>query len=495
VIDGTRYFWLDDDQMVAMRYARNLAHGFGPVWNVGERVEGYTSTGWMLVMAAVHLLPLSDATTSLVVKFVNWVLACWLVVLSDRLLRSAVPRPGLARPAVLVALVLSFDLLFWSVNGFETTLLTVLFVWSLWRVFQDETPRPLTTLLMGCLPVARSDAYHLLAVVILVAAVRWHRVPGAWSRLALAGVLPVAHLAFRVLYYGDWLPNTYYLKVDGVAGLAASGLRELSAFASTYVVALVMAAAGAWWAGDRRRQALAIATGVTAIHMVSVGADVFDYFRFLAPWVPVVLVMAGATSADVGQVSSRAGALLAAVLFAATTTSAGVHGRAGLRQLVAVNGEPEYGTVVGVMIRDATAADARVAVVAAGAVPYFSRRAAIDLLGKTDARVAHLPPHPGAPVGHAKYDIDGSLASRPDVLVPLWRETWTVDTATGERTLVPEALSNYARAIAASRAFAADYRDQPVRLPYLSDHSAVYIRRDSAERGRMDRWRVPRLEH
>src|SRR5215471_7639912 len=30
-IDGTRYFWLDDDQMISMRYARNLAHGDGLV--------------------------------------------------------------------------------------------------------------------------------------------------------------------------------------------------------------------------------------------------------------------------------------------------------------------------------------------------------------------------------------------------------------------------------------------------------------------------------
>lgn len=31
-IDGVRYFWLDDDQMISMRYARNLAEGHGLVW-------------------------------------------------------------------------------------------------------------------------------------------------------------------------------------------------------------------------------------------------------------------------------------------------------------------------------------------------------------------------------------------------------------------------------------------------------------------------------
>ena len=42
LIDGVRYHFLDDDQMISMRYARNLALGEGLVWNRNERVEGYT---------------------------------------------------------------------------------------------------------------------------------------------------------------------------------------------------------------------------------------------------------------------------------------------------------------------------------------------------------------------------------------------------------------------------------------------------------------------
>ena len=65
VIDGTRYFWLDDDQMISMRYARNPADGLGPVWNAGERVEGYTNFLWMTVMAAVQGKPESSTRTHL----------------------------------------------------------------------------------------------------------------------------------------------------------------------------------------------------------------------------------------------------------------------------------------------------------------------------------------------------------------------------------------------------------------------------------------------
>ena len=70
-IDGTRYYYLDDDQMISMRYARNLAEGHGLVWNPGERVEGYTNPGWVLAMAAVHGAGAADATASWWVRLMN----------------------------------------------------------------------------------------------------------------------------------------------------------------------------------------------------------------------------------------------------------------------------------------------------------------------------------------------------------------------------------------------------------------------------------------
>src|SRR4029450_11207924 len=101
-------------QMGRVRYARNLARGVGLVWNPGEHVEGYTSVGWTLVMAAIHLFPLSDATFPLAMKVVACRLGCTVIVLPDRALRLFVPEPGLARPAVLLALAVCFDLVFWS---------------------------------------------------------------------------------------------------------------------------------------------------------------------------------------------------------------------------------------------------------------------------------------------------------------------------------------------------------------------------------------------
>ena len=65
----------------------------------------------------------------------------------------------------------------------------------------------------------------------------------ALGRLALAAVLPAAHLGFRWLYYGQWLPNTYYLKVDGLAvsDRLALGGSYLAYFAAFYWLLLGLA--------------------------------------------------------------------------------------------------------------------------------------------------------------------------------------------------------------------------------------------------------------
>src|SRR5512143_1762614 len=74
VIDGARYYVLFDDAMISMRYAYNLAHGNGLVWNVGQRVEGFTNPLWVVYMALIHLLPLPLSQMGLPVQITGAIL-------------------------------------------------------------------------------------------------------------------------------------------------------------------------------------------------------------------------------------------------------------------------------------------------------------------------------------------------------------------------------------------------------------------------------------
>src|SRR5678816_3361078 len=48
--------WIDyfgDDAYISFQYVKNFLHGHGLVYNVGERVEGYTDFLWVMLLSAV----------------------------------------------------------------------------------------------------------------------------------------------------------------------------------------------------------------------------------------------------------------------------------------------------------------------------------------------------------------------------------------------------------------------------------------------------------
>lgn len=491
VIDGSRYYFLDDDQMISMRYARNLAEGRGLVWNAGEHVEGYTNFGWVLVMAAVHAAGAPDRTASLVVKLIACVLAAFVLLLTDKLLSRLAPeRSWWIAATCLTTLAMSVDLLFWTVNGFETPLLTVFFLWALLRGLDDVgrgTLSAATCVLAGLLPLIRSDAADLTLVVLT--AVVWLGARRRLWTIALAGVPIALHLAFRLSYYGDWLPNTYYLKVAGRSGLALGALGYMKGFVAAYPV-LVVLACWAALSADRRLRPLLATMAIVGAAMLVKGADMFSNHRFIAPLLPVLLVIVGAGLARIEREQSTA-PVLAIVLLVSTLFTAGVNGRETLRDLESPNGLPRVNTVTGVLIDRYTAPDARILVAAAGAVGYFSHRTAIDMLGKTDREIAHSPPHPGAPTGHDHFDVDRSLARRPDLIVTFGSQALAEHAAA--ETLASGDLNSYGFALLRNATFVARYRSNPIPVPYLSQHNALFVRDDSPELAHVRDWREPRI--
>ena len=468
-VDGTRYFFLDDDQMISMRYARNLAEGHGLVWNPGERVEGYTNPGWTLVMAALHLLPLPDAKMPAAVKVTSWLLACWILLLAERLTRAVVPRDDLAIVFVLLTLSLSHDLLVWAANGFDTTLLTAVALFAAVRLVEerDNGPRVLTYVALGLLPIVRSDAFYVWAGV---AALGWglsshRRAVLPWLACSLA--LPAIHLLARHAYYGAWLPNTFYVKVAGVHGQLASGLAYLKGYAAEYSVLLLVGGAGLWAGRARGLPWLAAPIVAGLCYIPIVGADMYPGTRFLAYTLPLLLVCAAVGVEALCREAPAARGVVLGALGTGVVFAAGVNGPSQFFALASGNGMPVQSLVAALTIEKNTAPDATIAVVAAGVAPYFSRRPALDLMGLTDARIARTSAHPGAPIGHAKYDVDDTLGRHPDVVLALFSvDERAADTGWADRST----------AIRTNAIFVSEYAQHPLEIPSPAGPSWIYIR-------------------
>ncbi|HEX2204640.1 MAG TPA: hypothetical protein VHG91_15130 [Longimicrobium sp.] len=457
VVDGERYFTLFDDAMISMRYARNLAEGHGLVWNAGgERVEGITNPLWTFWMAALHALPLARAKVSLAVQLSSLALlvANLFVVRALALRLSGGSRAVALGAAALVATYLPLNN--WALQGMEVGLAALLVsaaaLAALRALDEDRFPTAAYALL-GVGTFVRPDmVVPLLAVWgFLVLADgprrRRHLVTGLTVFVACVAL----QTGLRVWYYGDPLPNTYYLKMTGYPLLPriTRGAWALASMA-WYANPLLFLAPLALLLFRRDRAVLLLAALVAAqmAYSVYVGGDAWEWWgganRYVSVVMPLFLVLLalalhGALAAALGRATVRgrpvgprwtALAWIGAVAFAAVSLNA-LKGPRSLGEWLGAT-PPMHArdnaqmARVGLWLARHTPPETTVAVRWAGALPYFADRPSIDLLGKSDRRVARLPMI-GPPTGlhrwvgfwpgHLKWDYAWSIgALRPDVV-------------------------------------------------------------------------------
>jgi hypothetical protein len=271
--------------------------------------------------------------------------------------------------------------------------------------------------------------------------------------LAIAGTVQTAA---RLWYYGDVVPNTYYLKITGIplAVRAARGVWVLGQFVWNANLLLFVLPFALLLRGDRRITLMLWIVVAQVAYSVYVGGDAWEYWggsnRFICPVMPAFFVLltyvlnllaAALPAAIRGNRPFAASERYAVALFvfavaAAMVSLNSIHGPAGLAEAALLRpplhagegGENQMDVEQALALRDVTAPGATVAVVRAGTIPYFAGRTAIDLLGKNDRYVAHEPPRLSGGFlafrdfrpGHVKFDFAYSIGRlEPDVILQL----------------------------------------------------------------------------
>jgi len=416
---------LCDDAFISFRYARNLVVGDGLTWNPGERVEGYTSFAWVLMMAGALRAGLALEAVSRVLGVVSG-----LFVLASVALLASRRRPLWRWTAWIAPIALAANGSFaaWSTSGMETTFFTALVVGAMLaylRESEERSERPwLSALLLaaagltrpeGALFIAALGACHLAEVVGRRRTVRSLLFWGACCAAPLA-----VHLLWRHHYYGFWLPNTFYAKVEGLA--LGRGLSYLLLFHRTYRIGWFLPLALLAVAVRRGRDlqvAAALATPYL-IYVAAIGGDRLE-LRFLVPVLPLLywLVAEGIAwlaERPLARPAGRRLGLLAAGLLAVTLVGVTAWGgrrrvpqetRRGTASLGVIRNyarnRMEDGRYLRTLIEGGELPDdLTLCVGGAGALPYYTRWPTVDRRGLNDVRIARLPPRPRAAAGHLR---------------------------------------------------------------------------------------------
>ena len=292
--------WVGDDAFISFRVSDNLVHGFGPRWNVVERVQAFTNPLWTFVMAAAEFVTGELFYTSLIVSFclcltVIAIVWRWLTRDADRWLALAL-------------LLSSKAFIDYTSSGLEYALSYVLLAAFVALLLARDGDGWLDgrhlrrlTFIAALAFFNRADTIllYLPALIWLVARnirrMTWRELAG----IGLAAAPAWGWLLFALVYYGFPFPNTYYAKVYFGAphwlqlrqGLAyvASSLRFDPITLST-----IAAAVGVCWVTSSRTAAvMALGAAAYVLYTVWVGGDFMAGRFFSLPFLLSALLLAG----------------------------------------------------------------------------------------------------------------------------------------------------------------------------------------------------------
>ena len=426
VVEGQRYHCLFDDAMISMRYAANWASGHGFVWNPGERVEGYTNFAWTMLMGLCHLPGLSPSATCLLVQILG-IAVLWSCLASTVVLAKSCRLTRLSACCAVVLAGTIYHLMFFTLFGMETGLLTCLVTFGLAGAIRSIREKQGSLAILWFVPavLVRLDVIPIMMLVFLFVLVSVEK----RRSLVLIGVLGVTatvliHFLWRHQYYGEWLPNTYYLKATGwpLFRRLVAGIRQTFYTALSFGLPFLLALAALL--RPKRWHFLIIGGFVLAVgYQVYMGGDAWPLSRFVLPMSIglFVLTMEGVRSFT--------------QIFPNSNHSVLTHVLTVVLCIIAINWmhlehylfircpQTTQGNIVNIKyvhaVEKIVGPDASVAVGMAGVFPYFSERRCFDILGKCDSHIARLEANPQINrAGHNKLDLAYTINTyKPDVIL------------------------------------------------------------------------------
>ncbi len=282
--------FVQDDAYISYRYIENFLNGDGLVFNIGERVEGYTNHGWVILLSMFGALGLPYIGLSQIIGFLC---GGGLVVLAAMIARRLIPDSHLLVqliPSYLVAA--SMSLAYWSPAGLETSAFALAATASLyWYLTRSR-------LLVFGLAMAvwiRPEGALVAMLLLLVEAITERRLP--WFSLGcgvMAFVLSLPYVVFKIVYYGSLLPNPFFAKTGWNMQQVLSGLEYTGRFFSHYPLAAVGLAVGLllWMKLRGQGRAVVLFSLLYAVYITVVGGDVLKVHRFFLPVLAPLAVLA-----------------------------------------------------------------------------------------------------------------------------------------------------------------------------------------------------------
>lgn len=281
--------FIQDDAYISYRYVANFLNGDGLVYNIGERIEGFTNFGWVIYLILWGAI---GADYILLSQVTGFLFGLGVLVLTFLIAQLVFEKKGKIYPLLAVMLAaFNLSLAYWSPAGLETAAfafftmlaLYLFIIRSWWLVF---------AMLMAVW--IRPDGVVVAGLLLIIEVIQSRQIPKFSLYCGLiAFALSIPFLVFKISYYGSIFPNPFYAKTGLNFEQLKNGWEYTWQFLKDYGfvgVGLIFpfaffkqlskAARTVWWAGL-----------IFTVYLLFIGGDVLKVHRFFLPVIGVFAIL------------------------------------------------------------------------------------------------------------------------------------------------------------------------------------------------------------
>lgn len=395
-----------DDSYITFRYSQHLATGEGIVWNTGnDPVEGYTSTMWMLLAAAVIGFGLPVVFTMKSIGILSGVITIGIVVWYGY--HTDVDPKWTAVTGATIALSPAVAVL--SVQEMET-LLAVLFttIAAIAAVELADEYRNISGISLGVallfgmltrpgLVIYAGGILMSLFVSYLLRGQRQNAVHLFFIGVVFLLIPGVVFVITRWIYFGYPLPNSFYIK-SGSGLLYLIGGFNIGKFL-TAMIGPILPVVGIMVVFDDSsiqhvvQRTLPVAIGVVGFLAVWLFVNPIQGFlwRFQVPALGPVLIVLIQYLREAPSLYNSKWSLAkkaTAVIVVLSLIGFPIHTVDNARHETRQRTQADR-VAVGQQLSELSGENYRMLTTESGAVPYYSEWTAVDVLGLNSERIAH----------------------------------------------------------------------------------------------------------
>ncbi len=429
LVHGLSFRFVIDDAFISFRYAQNLIDGHGLVFNIGEKVEGYSNLLYVLLSAVGIRLGVDPLLWG---RIWSTLAMGGLLAMLPGIVRLLAPEENAHRalPGQVAQMLTAFTgaVACWMLAGLETAFFAFFTVWAWRSALKRQTilAGVAGLLLILTRPEGPALAFLFSAWSLLPSAALSTGYYGSNRKRLLGPILLVvgtaAFFLWRHSYFGWWLPNTYYAKTGDLAGQLKTGLPYSLGFLKWYGAGILATAVVAVLRGGislifRRDMYLTLAVIlIWSVYVTMVGGDMLGMYRFFVPVLPLLLTWLTALLSSTCWLSRPRNALVATVILALLLLPASFRGKE--RRLISIH-MTEANLGGWVIAGDAMAKNlpkgCSIALGPAGYIPYVTGFYTYDYYGLVVPEISHKDvAFEQGYAGHEKHDGGYLLSRLPD---------------------------------------------------------------------------------